>query len=107
MSVTQVTQYKVVNPATGETVEEFPTATDDQILDALERSDQAFKTWRETPIQDRTAVLRRVADIYEQRSEELAKIIQLEMGKAIPEGQGELQLVSLIYRYFADNAEAF
>ena len=101
------TQYKVVDPATGQTVEEFPTATDDQILDALERSDQAFKSWRETPIQERTAVLRKVADIYEERSEELAKIIQTEMGKAIPEGQGELQLVSLIYRYFADNAEAF
>jgi len=101
------TQYKVVDPATGQTVEEFPTATDDQILDALERSDQAFKSWRETPIQERTAVLRRVTDIYEERSEELAKIIQTEMGKAIPEGKGELQLVSLIYRYFADNAEAF
>ena len=105
--MTITTQYKVVNPATGETVKEYPTATDDQILDALERSDQAFKSWRETPIQERTAVLRRVADIYEQRSEELAKIIQMEMGKAVPEGQGELQLVSLIYRYFADNAEAF
>jgi succinate-semialdehyde dehydrogenase/glutarate-semialdehyde dehydrogenase len=101
------TQYKVVDPATGQTVEEFPTATDDQILDALDRSDKAFKSWRETPIQERTAVLRRVADIYEERSEELAKIIQTEMGKAVPEGKGELQLVSLIYRYFADNAEAF
>src|SRR5690625_2777211 len=101
------TQYKVVDPATGQTVEEFPTATDDQILDALDRSDKAFKSWRETPIQERTAVLRRVADIYEERSEELAKIIQTEMGKALPEGKGELQLVSLIYRYFADNAEAF
>jgi len=101
------TQYKVVDPATGQTVEEFPTATDDQILDALDRSDKAFKSWRETPIQERTAVLRKVAEIYEERSEELAKIIQTEMGKAVPEGKGELQLVSLIYRYFADNAEAF
>ncbi|GAA4283017.1 NAD-dependent succinate-semialdehyde dehydrogenase [Brevibacterium daeguense] len=102
-----MSHYKVVNPATGETVEEFPTATDDQIKDALARSHNAFSSWKNTPIEERTAVLTRVAEIYEQRSEELAKIIQTEMGKAIPEGQGEIALCSLIYKYFANNAEAF
>ena len=31
----------------------------------------------------------------------------MEMGKAVPEGKGEVGLSSAIYRYFADNAEAF
>lgn len=102
-----MSQYQVVNPATGEVVEEYPTATDAQITDALERSHQAYASWRETPIEERTKVLARVAEIYNERSEELAKIIQLEMGKAVPEGQGEIALVGLIYNYFADNAKAF
>ena len=91
-----MSQYQVVNPATGEVVEEYPTATDAQITDALERSHQAYASWRETPIEERTKVLARVAEIYNERSEELAKIIQLEMGKAVPEGQGEIALVGLI-----------
>ncbi|MCK1801629.1 NAD-dependent succinate-semialdehyde dehydrogenase [Brevibacterium sp. R8603A2] len=102
-----MSKYQVVNPATGEVVEEYPTATDAQITDALERSHQAYASWRETPIEERTKVLARVAEIYNERSEELAKIIQLEMGKAVPEGQGEIALVGLIYNYFADNAKAF
>ena len=102
-----MSQYQVVNPATGEVVEEYPTATDEQITDALERSHQQYKSWRDTPVEERTAVLSRVAEIYNERSEELAKIIQLEMGKAVPEGQGEIALCGLIYNYFADNAKAF
>ncbi|RAA19478.1 NAD-dependent succinate-semialdehyde dehydrogenase, partial [Burkholderia multivorans] len=45
--------------------------------------------------------------IYAERAEELAEVIRLEMGKAVPEGKGEVALSSNIYRYFADNAEAF
>ncbi|GAA2000552.1 NAD-dependent succinate-semialdehyde dehydrogenase [Brevibacterium samyangense] len=102
-----MSEYKVVNPATGEVVEEFPTATDAEINDALVRSHKAYQSWRSTPIEERTAVLAKVAAIYKERGEELAKVIQLEMGKAIPEGVGETIISSKIYQYFADNAQTF
>src|SRR5699024_2909612 len=56
---------------------------------------------------ERAAILTRVAEIYSERAEELAEVIRLEMGKAVPEGKGEVGLCSRIYKYFADNAEAF
>lgn len=102
-----MSQYAVVNPATGEVVEEFPTATDEQITDALARSHNAYATWSTTPVHERTAILSKVAQIYSDRAEELAEIIQLEMGKAVPEGKGEAALASMIYQYFADNAAEF
>lgn len=101
------TMYRVTNPATGEVAEEFATATDSEILAALDRSSNAFTEWSQTSVADRAAILVRVSEIYAQRAEELAKVIQLEMGKAVPEGKGEVGLSSAIYRYFADNAEAF
>ncbi|MGO2032224.1 MAG: NAD-dependent succinate-semialdehyde dehydrogenase [Brevibacterium aurantiacum] len=101
------TMYRVTNPATGEVAEEFATATDSEILAALDRSATAFTEWSQTSVADRAAILVRVSEIYAERAEELAKVIQLEMGKAVPEGKGEVGLSSAIYRYFADNAEAF
>ncbi|MDN6748022.1 MAG: NAD-dependent succinate-semialdehyde dehydrogenase [Brevibacterium sp.] len=101
------TMYRVTNPATGEVAEEFATATDSEILAALDRSATAFTEWSQTSVADRAAILTRVSEIYAQRAEELAGVIQLEMGKALPEGKGEVGLSSAIYRYFADNAEAF
>ncbi len=102
-----MSQYQVVNPATGELVEEFPTATDDQIKDALDRSHNAYLSWRDTPIAKRTAALAKVSEIYFARAEELAGYINIEMGKPVPEGVGEAQLCGLIYKYFAENAEDF
>ncbi|TWC01627.1 NAD-dependent succinate-semialdehyde dehydrogenase [Brevibacterium jeotgali] len=99
--------YQVLNPATGEVVETYPTATDEQIVEAQDRSAAAFTGWSETTVAERAAILTRVADIYGERSDELAEIINMEMGKAIPEAKGEIKLCQLIYRYFADHAEAF
>ena len=101
------TMYRVTNPATGEVAEEFATATDSEIMAALDHSATAFTEWSQTSVADRAAVLTRVSEIYAERAEELAGVIQLEMGKAVPEGKGEVGLSSAIYRYFADNAEAF
>ncbi len=63
-------QYKVVNPATGETESEFPTATDAQIEDVLARAHSAYPAWRATSITDRAAMLNRVADLYEERRDD-------------------------------------
>ena len=102
-----MSEYRVVNPATGEVLEEFPTATDDQIIDAQQRSAAAFATWAEKPISERTEILTRVADAYAERADELAEIIHLEMGKKVAEAKGEIKLSEMIYRYFAEHAEAF
>ena len=101
------TMYRVTDPATGQVAEEFPTATDAEILSALDRSATTFDEWSKTPVAERAALLTRVSEIYAERAEELAEVIRLEMGKSVPEGKGEVQLSSMIYKYFADNAEAF
>lgn len=102
-----MSEYRILNPATGKVVEQFPTATDEQIMDAQQRSHDAFVGWAELPIEQRAAALTRTADIYAERADELADIIQLEMGKPIGEAKGEIKLSAMIYRYYADMAESF
>ncbi|MEU6061373.1 NAD-dependent succinate-semialdehyde dehydrogenase [Streptomyces sp. NPDC047097] len=100
-------RYQIVNPATGETVREYPTATDAELRDALERADAAQREWAARPPADRAAVLHRVADLYEERTEELAAIITREMGKPVKQAAGEIGTVVSIYRYYADHGEEF
>ena len=70
-----MSDYKTVNPATGETVREFPTL-DDAGRRAGPRagSRRASPTWRATPPADRAAVLHRGrARLYDERADELAR----------------------------------
>jgi succinate-semialdehyde dehydrogenase/glutarate-semialdehyde dehydrogenase len=95
--------YQVVNPSTGQVEKEYPTATDAEINDVLDRTARAYTAWRRTPITERADILRKVAQIYKERSAELGAIITREMGKTTAEAQGELAFTRGIYRYYADN----
>ena len=85
-----MSKYQVVNPATGQVEQEFPTATDAEVQDALERSHAAYGAWRTTAKDERTKILLRVAELYDERIDELALIIAREMGKPLREGKGEV-----------------
>lgn len=100
--------YAVVDPSTGELVKEYPTATDDQIEQAIAAADKAHREWsRTTSVAERAALIRRVAELHEERKEELARIIQREMGKPLDQSIGEVEFSAAIYTFYADNAEKF
>ena len=95
--------YQVVNPATGKLEREYPTATDAEISEILERAERGYASWRRSPKAERADILRRVAQLYADRADELAAIITREMGKTTAEAQGELEFTVGIYRYYADH----
>jgi succinate-semialdehyde dehydrogenase / glutarate-semialdehyde dehydrogenase len=103
---TAVSEFKVVNPATNQIEREFPTATDAQVEQVLERSAQAFKTWRTSSKDERAKVLLRVAELYRERIDDLAALITQEMGKPTREAKGEIMLVASIYRYYGEQGPA-
>ncbi|MCE1179504.1 MAG: NAD-dependent succinate-semialdehyde dehydrogenase [Micrococcales bacterium] len=103
-----MTDYAVVNPATGETVSTYATATDAEIQDAIAKADGAYRSWgRTTSVAERAALVRRVAELHNERVETLTDIIVEEMGKPRDEAQGEVEFSAAIYAYYADNAEQF
>lgn len=92
--------YRVENPATGEIIESFETASDDQIEQALKNADAAYREWRSRSIQDRAAIVRRVAELFEERKDELARIVAQEMGKPLSEGIEEIEFATSIISYY-------
>ncbi len=92
---------RVQNPATGEIVETFEVATDAEIEQTLAAADGAYREWRERSVQERAAVVKRVAELFEERKEELARLIAVEMGKSLAESIDEVEFATAIIDYYA------
>jgi len=102
-----MTDYAVVNPATGETLRTYPTITDDALRAAIAGSDEAHRTWSApSTVAERAALVRRVGELHTERAQHLAEIIVREMGKPIAQAVGEVEFCTAIYDFYADNAEA-
>src|SRR5437899_1745361 len=98
--------YAVVNPATGETVKEYPTITDDELQAAIAKADQTHREWSSsTTVKERAELVRRVGRLHSENRERLGEIIVREMGKPIEQAMGEVDFCEAIYGYYADNAE--
>jgi len=100
--------YAVVDPKTGDVVREYPTATDEQIEQALAAASKAYREWsKKSTVAERADLIRRVAALHTERRDKLAEIIHREMGKPVEQALGEVDFSAAIYEYYADNAEKF
>lgn len=99
--------YRVQNPVNNEVVETFPDATDEEVAAILDKAHAAFAEWSARPISERAAIAGRVAELFRERKEDLAKIASLEMGKSHREILGEIEFSADIIAYYADNGERF
>jgi succinate-semialdehyde dehydrogenase / glutarate-semialdehyde dehydrogenase len=100
--------YAVTNPATGETVKTYDTITDADLEVAIAAADETHRTWsKSTTVDERAALIRRVAELHRERRQELAEIIVREMGKPIGLALGEADFAADIYEYYADHSPDF
>ena len=99
-----MTDYAVINPATGDTVKEFPTISDSDLEAAIALAYETQRTWsRSTTVAERCELVRRVGDLHVERREQLAEITTREMGKPLEQALGEVDFCADIYGYYADN----
>jgi succinate-semialdehyde dehydrogenase / glutarate-semialdehyde dehydrogenase len=102
-----ITDYAVVDPATGETIKTYETIGDDALRDAIARAHAAHRPWgRETTVEERAKIIGRVGELHSERRQELAEIIVREMGKPVEQALGEVDFSAAIYQYYADNGPA-
>ena len=94
-----------INPATGETVRTFATATEAEIEAALARADAAWHAYRRTPLAARAGWLRAAAGILESEQDRFGRLMTLEMGKPIAAARAEAAKCALACRYYAEHGE--
>jgi succinate-semialdehyde dehydrogenase / glutarate-semialdehyde dehydrogenase len=101
-------KYAVINPATGETIKEYPEISDEELASAISAAEGAHKDWgMKTSIADRAAMAKKVSEFHSERRETLAEIIVREMGKPMEQALGEVDFCVDIWGFYADNAEDF
>ncbi|MEL7520842.1 MAG: L-glutamate gamma-semialdehyde dehydrogenase, partial [Cyanobacteria bacterium J06553_1] len=95
-----------VNPCrTDELVGKVGQISIAQAEQAMEAAKAAFPAWEKTPASERANILRRAADLMESRRHELNAWICLEVGKIIPQADGEVSEAIDFCRYYAAEME--
>jgi succinate-semialdehyde dehydrogenase / glutarate-semialdehyde dehydrogenase len=94
----------VEDPSTGETLVEVSDATPEDALAALAAAADAQAEWAASAPRERGEILRRAYELLLARSEELALVMTLEMGKALGESRAELSYAAEFLRWFSEEA---
>jgi len=100
-----MSDYAVVNPATGETLAEYDTLSDAGVDAAIAAAHDGYRLWSRTAPAERAEGLRRVAQLHRERRDDLAAIIVREMGKPLEAALGEVDFAADITEYYADNID--
>ncbi|MFE6887651.1 NAD-dependent succinate-semialdehyde dehydrogenase [Streptomyces sp. NPDC057694] len=94
----------VDNPATGTTLCHVADAGPDDAALALTAATQTQHAWAATAPRERSEILRRAHEILLARTEDLALLMTLEMGKPLAEARGEVAYAAEFFRWFAEEA---
>ncbi|MEI7625428.1 MAG: NAD-dependent succinate-semialdehyde dehydrogenase [Actinomycetota bacterium] len=94
----------VEDPSTEETLCEVADATVEDAMSALDAACAVQTQWALTPPRDRGEILRRAFEEMIERTEELAILMTLEMGKPLPESRAEIAYAAEYLRWYSEEA---
>lgn len=94
--------YPVLNPATEEPLGEAPAATVDDVDAAIDAAAEGLKVWRATQPWERSRIIRRIGDLMQERLEDIARAITLEIGKPLAQSRIEVQMSLDQFHWYAD-----
>jgi succinate-semialdehyde dehydrogenase/glutarate-semialdehyde dehydrogenase len=97
-------RFAVEDPATGEALVEVADAGRDDAIAALASAADAQQEWRSHPARERGEILRRAFEAVIDRSDELALLMTLEMGKSVAESRAEILYAAEFLRWFSEEA---
>src|SRR5215212_9702522 len=97
-------RFDVVDPATGEVITTVADGTVDDAITAVDAADAAAAGWAATAPRERAEVLRRSFELITARADELAHLMSLENGKALPDARGEVAYAAEFFRWYAEEA---
>lgn len=93
---------QVSDPATGEVIHEIADASVADGVAAMDAAAEAFPSWAATPARERAEILRRAFDLLQERKEDVALLMTLEMGKPLAEARGEVGYGGEFLRWFSE-----
>ena len=99
--------FKSINPYNQEVLNEFPALSDREIAAKIAIAETSFKSWRRTSYAQRRERLMRLSELLEERADEYAKTITLEMGKTLGEARAEVLKCTSLCDFYGREGEAY
>ncbi|SEB02117.1 NAD-dependent succinate-semialdehyde dehydrogenase [Leifsonia sp. 21MFCrub1.1] len=96
--------FPVYDPATGDTLKRIADASPEDGIRALDAAVAAADDWAATPPRARGEILRRAFDLLQERRDDFALLMTLEMGKPLAEASGEVTYGGEFLRWFSEEA---
>jgi succinate-semialdehyde dehydrogenase/glutarate-semialdehyde dehydrogenase len=96
-----------VNPYNCKTIATYKPHTNKQVNEIVLRTHNAWLTWKDSPADERSRLLKALSEKLLNRKKELAKLMAAEMGKPLKQGIAEIEKCAAACEYYADNAAGF
>src|SRR4051794_34548126 len=96
--------FPVNDPATDKPIAHIADFSAEDLKNAINHSEAAFKSFRRTTEHERSKMLHKLAALIRQNASDIAKILTLENGKTLAEAQGEVEYAATFLTWFAEEA---
>ncbi|OON72190.1 NADP-dependent succinic semialdehyde dehydrogenase [Streptomyces tsukubensis] len=93
-----------VNPADGETLKTFDALTSEETEERLVTAEAAFRTYRVSDFDERARLLTRAADLLDDDTDDIARVMTTEMGKTVVAARAEAAKCAKAMRWYATHA---
>lgn len=97
--------FEVINPSTNKSIGSVPNLAISDCQKAIQDAHKAWQSWRNTPIGERSAIIRRIFELTKQYKEEIAEIMTLESGKPLAESLGEVEYGNAFVEWYAEEGK--
>jgi succinate-semialdehyde dehydrogenase / glutarate-semialdehyde dehydrogenase len=94
----------VYDPASGDVIKTIADASVDDGAAALDAAVESASGWAKTPPRERADIMRRAFDLIQERQDQVALLMTLEMGKPLAESKAEVKYGSEFLRWFSEEA---
>jgi len=96
--------FPVHNPSCGQILAHVADASVEQGIEALDAACDARTSWAATSARERADILNRAYTLMMQRTEVIARLMTLEMGKPLDQSRGEVAYAANYLRWYAEEA---
>src|SRR5690625_3481704 len=100
-----MTNIQVMNPATGEFIQEVKVNTAEEVEQAIMRGYNYFQQWKRINAHERSRLLKKWSELIQKQKDEIAKVMTLENGKPLQESLGEVDYATSYIDWYAEEAK--
>jgi succinate-semialdehyde dehydrogenase/glutarate-semialdehyde dehydrogenase len=97
-------RFDVLDPATGNTITSVADGTVEDAIAAVDAADRAAGGWAATAPRERGEILRKAFELMTAQSDDLARLVSLENGKALADARGEVAYAAEFFRWYSEEA---